>query len=197
MNASSPTPIVRSSTQAGTRLAGALVSLVALAILSACGIDPDHVASTRSADAPAFVDGLVDVMLAPPSEDAQRRFLERMPAPDDLSERAVVNRHDPSTTDRIETWTYPGVMVEVYHAVEGARRIPMSVRVTAPSRPVDGLSVGMSARELTAALGSPSERGDDAWRFHFVDDPLSAPYEIVAGVDDGVVKSIVWRAYLD
>src|SRR5690606_33313885 len=186
MTTTSTTPIVPPGRRAGHRLAVAAASLVALVALGACGGDPDRSVVSQTRVAPAFVPGLVEVMLSPPAEDAQRRYLERMPAPDDVREQPVVNRHDPRVTDRIATWTYRGVTVEVYHAATSDRRIPMSVRLSEPSDPVDGLFVGMSTSALTSVAGAPDERAADTWRYRVFDDPHAAPYEVLVDVDGGV-----------
>lgn len=197
MATSSSTPIVRPRRRVGHRLVAAVASLFTLATLGACGVGPERAVVSQTRATPDFVRGLVDVMLSPPDEDAQRRYLERMPPPDAVHEQPVANRHDPRAMDRIATWTYPGVTVEVYHATASDRRIPMSVRVTEPTEPIDGLFVGMSASALTSVAGAPDDRGADTWRFRVFDDPRSAPYEVLASVEGGVVEALTWRAYLD
>ncbi|MFO7546228.1 MAG: hypothetical protein R6W77_12125 [Trueperaceae bacterium] len=197
ITSSCPSPIVHPRRRARRRLAVAFASLVTLATLGACGVDPGRAVSSQTGATPDFVEGLVEVMLSPPNADAQRRYLDRMPPPDGVHEQTVANRHDPRVADRIESLTYPGVTVDVYHANASGRRIPMSVRVTERSEPIDGLFVGMSTSALIAVAGAPDDRGADAWRFRVFDDPRSAPYEIIATVESGTVAALTWRAYLD
>src|SRR5690606_8108316 len=109
MTTTSTTPIVPPRRRAGHRLAAAAASRVGPAALGARGGQRRRGVDCRHRAAPVCLPGLGEVMLPPPAEDAQRRCLERMPAPDDMPEQPVVNRHDPRVTDRTATWTDRGV----------------------------------------------------------------------------------------
>lgn len=192
------TTSIRTSKRPGVRQSVLVTAALALVLgaLAACGRQP-AAAVAPSGDTAVDVAGLVAVMLAPPGPDAQQRFLDRLPAPRATSVARLVNRHDPRVDDSIETMRYDGVTVEVYHAGASGRSIPMSVRVETALDPVEGLQVGMTEAAIHAVLGVPDERSDDAMRYRVFDDPTTAPYEIVIGLDGGRTSSVTWRAYLD
>ena len=184
------------ATSAVNRLLGA--SALALALV-ACSSTQAPTESTRtklsSQVATVNAQALVNTMLNPAGENAVPEALATLPQPLGEVSRSVPNRHTPGVTDRIDSLDFGNVKLEVYRPGGGGPLLS-AVEVDTTAVTIAGLAVGMNVSELLVRFGRPEHATSDLVVFRFTPS-ASAPFQLSASLDDQIVTSLRWSAYLD
>jgi hypothetical protein len=90
---------------------------------------------------------------------SRQALRDSLGAPDSISSKPVVNRHDKSQTDSIITLHYPDLDADIYHVSANGNEFLFSLSVRnakyiAPNAPI---SIGMSASDLQDVMGTPTD----------------------------------------
>jgi hypothetical protein len=184
------------------RLVGvARLSFLALGLglaLSACSNSDTHAFTTAGPPPPPVsLEATLDAMLRPSSATAAETFLSTLPHPLEANDRNVANPHDRRLHDTVRTLRYDGLALTVYRVRATNSRFPVAVLVTSPAyRALNGLQVGLAARDVVAILGEPTAQHDATWIYQ-IHTPLRAPYELTVRLHDGRVQALRWAVYLD
>ena len=180
-----------------------LIILLAALLLTACGQqDPGTLTHAAPDSAPASaqldVPALLDAMLDPAEPGHTARFLDTLPAPDHLSDVSVRNLHKPSQLDTLQTWTYPGVELEVYINNGTGAEFIKSVRVEREGVDFSGLHVGMPLTAAHGALGHATklfEQGTS--ETHLLTPRGAAPVQVTLHTGAGQLTAFTVHGYLD
>lgn len=178
------------------RLLGATALALALVACSSTQA-PTEPTRTKSPSQVATVDAqaLVTTMLNTAGENAVPEALATLPQPLGEVSRSVPNRHTPGVTDRVDSLDFGNVKLEVYRPGGGGPLLS-AVEVDTTAVTIAGLAVGMNVSELLVRLGQPEHATSDLVVFRFTPS-ASAPFQLSASLDDQIVTSLRWSAYLD
>ena len=189
-----------------------LLFLVALGLpLAACGETPDPTAAPSGevlgtderppgagsaqpgVPFPELLDGF-----AQHDYQGEVAVLGRLAEPLERSETPVANRHVQGQTDTVRTWTYSGLELAVYDIAGDPKQLPQSIRLTSTDyRTTEGLTVGSSRAEVTAALGEPDRLdGGDLVYVLGAEEPVPTGTLRVA-LEADFVQALTWTFTID
>ncbi len=149
---------------------------------------------------------VLDAMLREPYEGAADAYLASLPAALTSRSRFVTNAYDPGQRDEIETLTYDGLTITVYHVGTTDRRFPVEVTASAPIHgTASGLRVGLTRTEVRARLGAPTttvrmtaaqQATLPTWHYARFEDGVT-PHSLDINFEDDVVSALRWSVQVD
>jgi hypothetical protein len=119
--------------------------------------------------------------------------------PDSVVAVAVLNRHDPETTDSIFTLFYPGLAANVYRADYDGKELLAALAIEDDRylQPHSPIHLGTSGAAVRAALGEPDE-SDQEFLLYICDECLVAGHESIRFLlAQGAVRRIELHYWID
>jgi len=179
-------------------VAALLIAASLVALVGCAGSGRDEPAAVAQAAGAPELQGFLDTMLRPASEREAETLLAGLPAPQTADAVRVRSRHDPRQANTVRTLYFEGLELLVYEVGGTEVRFPVGAVVTGARYVTrEGLRTGLSTVEVRAILGEPARATPEHWTYEIVDDPSSAPYELLLEFTRGTVVRLEWRAYLD
>ena len=131
--------------------------------------------------------------------EGRLEVLDVLRPPTRITHRPVENRHDPSQTDTIHTYVYPGLRIEVYDVAASDTEIIQTIEVTSTDyRTASGLTIGDTRAEVRDALGAPAREENGTLFYERPQSPQDpTPPMLRIRFDNDYVQAMTWEFYVD
>ena len=131
--------------------------------------------------------------LQPRLDEIGRTLVEkRCASPRNLTRKPVQNRHYPSVTDEVRTFTCNDSEIVVYKAnTAPPKELPLQLRLQSPHPAMDeDLAIGIQSTLVRAKLGTPIREDDDSLVY-----ALNEVLEdtVTFNISNGRVNTITWK----